>query len=78
MTKLEQEIVYAVAECEFATKVNGEFCLESGNVAKAAAEVAKKYIEKVWKDRIVISMEPDDFKSDVARMEHWMKENGVM
>lgn len=78
MTKLEEEILQAIKDAD------GEYDFEDevfGLEAKAAAEVARKYIEKAWKDRIIIFMESendDGFKSDNARMEAWLKENGII
>lgn len=76
---LQNEIMKALEEEKCLDPLTKNWSYQA--TSRIAAEVAKKYIEKAWKDRIIIFMESendDGFKSDDARMEAWLKENGVI
>lgn len=75
MTKLEKEMSIAM------TKANVDFLrgnLASINLSKAAAEVAKKYIEKAW-DAAETWQRYQYREIDSAKSyEDWLKENGIV
>jgi hypothetical protein len=64
MTKLEEQIARAMesADRESSKRFTSE------DYAKAAAEVAKRYIEKAWQDSF---LRPD------VTYDQWCKENGL-
>jgi phosphoglucomutase len=77
MTKLEEEIKKAIQKAwdEYDSETASE--LYEHLEAKAAAEVAKRYIEKVWKfkEESSLSGNPEiAFKT----LDQWFKENGVV
>lgn len=79
MTKLEKEILHQIIVCEFATQVDGEFCFQPETVAKAAAEVAKKYIEKAfYANPGQRAQELCGMKSQEELYQEWLKENGIV
>jgi hypothetical protein len=69
MTKLEEEMVRAV----WATR----FSSDPSAGGKAAAEVAKKYIEKAFKDAIHHFFDGDGHVTIYGRLNDWLKENGI-
>lgn len=75
MTKLTEEIEQAIFD-------NINRSDDKHAAAKAAAEVAKRYIEKAWNNRLEIYFEgKGDFKSyhktEEGRLQQWLKENGI-
>lgn len=64
MTKLEQEIFDAINKC---------YSDATETEAKAAAEVAKTYIEKAWIEGYYALANTMEVSKD-----QWMKENGIL
>jgi hypothetical protein len=72
MTKLEEEIRDAIAE-NSATYPDEE-------AVKAAAEVAKRYIEKAWKDsKPQYTIKPSGVGYNIFELDYqqWLKDNGI-
>lgn len=71
MTKLEEEIHKAMWSREFDS---------SADQAKAAAEVAKRYIERAWKDsKPQYTIKPSGVGYNIFELDYqqWLKDNGI-
>lgn len=70
MTKLEKEMADAIAGSD-----------TIGDMSKAAAEVAKKYMEKAYTDGYADGQRPNKGKTVLFRQSGhpytWLKENGI-
>lgn len=76
MTKLEEEILYAI-DTKYPS-LNHYGNLLSTKVAQDAAKVAKKYIEKAYDDAIHHWLFVEDqYKTSSTRKAVWLKENGI-
>jgi len=69
MTKFEEEIEIAIIDSQY-----GDY--DSGDMAKAAAEVAKKWMHAAWEGAVQIRV----YKGDryTITFEEWLKENGII
>lgn len=80
MTKLEEEIFLALGDS--IDTLDADCTGEYGVYAKAAAEVAKKYIKEAilaaFKNHTDVWNDPDKAMSSVDFYDYWLKENGII
>lgn len=92
MTRLEEEILAAIDAVPMIDNRSyglPNLCDDYNGYAKAAAEVAKKYIKKAWSDSFANTAEgynqeiadyawfDDEHESFILRRNQWLKENGI-